>query len=157
MLENRLKALFQAKDQAFIIGDLERLNSVDSEINEVQNTLSKLRLFADITEAAVTAKTTETAVVEAGVEAIQNVPDTPDSAAEIIGDYDITDYATDPLYLQKISGILSNMPLFSTAGVVDMYIQAIASASPITGQMIFSACQHYAVDIKLLTAILQLE
>lgn len=68
LLSNKLSALSLAKDQAFSIGDLERINLIDIEILEVENTLSKLRLLSGITQAASTSGVSETAVVASGIE-----------------------------------------------------------------------------------------
>lgn len=52
LLTNRLNGLILAKDQAFQSGDLERIISVDAEILDVQNTMTKLKLVSSIERTA---------------------------------------------------------------------------------------------------------
>jgi uncharacterized protein YjdB len=156
VLENKMNMLAQAKDQAFITGDLERITAVEAEILGVQDTLSKLKLIGDITQAATSTNTTETDVVAAGVEAVQNTTYASGSVI-ILGEYDLSTYATDSLYEQKLNTILAGIKEMSSVEDINQYIQSVNSSSPLTGQMVYDECQKYSVDIRLVLAILQLE
>ena len=155
ILKNKLNTLSLAKDQAFMVGDLERINLFDIEINEVSDTLKKLELLAEITQAAVNTNTTATSVVAAGVDAMlsQNNPGT----SVVLGEYDLSTYATDPLYGQKLDSVMQKIGEFISAQEIDTYLQNTVSGSPLTGQMIFNATQQYGVSVRLLVAMLELE
>ncbi len=68
LLGNKLNVLNTAKDQAFASGDLERINLIETEVLDVQDTLSKLRLLPGITQAASASGVSEAAVVASGIE-----------------------------------------------------------------------------------------
>lgn len=75
----------------------------------------------------------------------------------ILGDYDITAYSADPLHEQKVSHILNNMPVLTTAAEVDEYIQKVAFNSPVTAAMILAAANVYKADYRLILALMQEE
>ncbi|KND47041.1 MAG: hypothetical protein AB199_01250 [Parcubacteria bacterium C7867-004] len=154
LLTNRLAALALSKDQAFQSGDLERINLLDVEMAEVENTLSQLRLLSNITIAAAVANTTPAQIVSTGLDAVQNIVQGP-SAGAVINGYDISAYATDPLYEQKVQGILDAMPAFVTAEDIDTYVQEAAPGSPVTGAMILAAASENLVDSRLMMAIMR--
>jgi len=147
LLENRLSALASAKGQAFLAGDLERINAIDNEMFGVQDTLDKLRLLLGMT-------VTNSTLVEA-IKARANV--ITNGSTECLNNYDISSYAADPLYEQKIVDILSSMGSMTSPEVIDTYIDNEAIGSPITGQMILDIAQQYSVDIRLMMSIIELE
>ena len=157
LLQNKLSILQTARGQAYSIGDLNQLNSIDKEILETQNTMTQLGTLANIAQAASSVNSTLADVAVSGINAIQNpapVVQGP-SASAVINGYDVSAYATDPLYEGKIRSILSTMPIFSIVGDIDRYIQAFASGSPVTGDMVYKASQQYGVDLPLMMAIMQ--
>ncbi len=156
LLENKLNILNNARNQTFSIGDLEKIISIDAEILEVQNTLTQLNMLLEIKKAAAAANSTTAEVVASAVEAAQNPMQGP-SASAIINGYDISAYATDALYEEKIQSFLRGMPSFGTAGDIDTYIQNVATGSPVTGEMVFTAAGQYSVDIPLMMAIMELD
>jgi len=155
LLKNRLSALALSKDQAFQAGDLDRINTLDSETSDVINTLAKLNLLAGISQTAAATPFTEAQVVKNGIEASFNYANLLTNPSGVLEPYDISSYATDPQYQQKIQTILSSIPLLTTAGSIDAYIQSMASGSPVSGDMVYSASNTYNVDIPLLVAIMQ--
>ncbi len=161
LLNNRINALGIAKEQSFLNGDLETINKLDSELNEVLNTLNKLRLLQGISETAAVTPFTEAEVVKNGIEAsfgITNSNSVSGSGSTApMEEYDISSYAADPLHEQKIFSILSNMGEMNSLELIDAYISAKAIGSPLTGQMILSAADLYSVDIRLLMAIMELD
>jgi uncharacterized protein YjdB len=161
LLNNRLNSLNLAKDQAFMSGDLERINSVDAEILGVKDTLAKLKLTLELSNAANSVNVTPSEVVANGIEATKNiVAEVSASGSDNDGPlskYNLSTYATDPLYQQKIDDILSVMPSVDTVEKLDAYIDSEAIGSPLTGQMILEAARQYNVDIRLLVAMLELE
>lgn len=156
LLGNRLNALMLAKDQAFSSGDLERINTIDAEINSVNDTLSKLSLLNAITQVASTNSATEADIVTAGVEAVQKGIYRSDLST-VFGEYDISSYATDPLHEQKIANILQTMGAMADSSEIDLYIDSKAISSPVTAMMILNAVQEYPVDVRLLMAIMELD
>lgn len=154
LLTNRLSSLTLAKDQAFSAGDLERINTLDAEINGVKSTLEQLKLLVALDTAATSTNTTVAGVVKSGIEITKNSVQGP-SAGAVINGYDISAYATDVLYEEKINKILANMPTFTVVGDIDIYIQNFAQESPVTGEMIYFAVQKYGVDLPLTVAIIQ--
>lgn len=156
VLENRLNMLLQAKDQAFITGDIERINSVDNEISGVQDTLSKLKLLTDISTAANLTNTSETVVVAAGVEAVQS-SDAVAGSVIVLNEYDLSTYATDPDYEKKINSILDQIGELSVVDDIETHIQSVVSGAPVTGQMVMNSATKYAISVRLLTAMLELE
>ena len=157
VLQNKLTVLSNAKGQAFSLGNLESINAIDRDIFDTQNTLAQLNLLAQITAAAAAANTTPTDVVASAVDAAQN--STPavqgPSASAVVNGYDISAYAADPLYEQKIQAIIVAMPTFASASDVDTYIQAIAPGAPVTGAMVLDSASRYNVNVPLLIAIMQ--
>jgi hypothetical protein len=154
LMTNRLAALMLAKDQAFQTGDLERINAVDTEILEVQNTLGQLNLIAGVTAAATATNTTAAEIIATGLDAVQTSVQGP-SAGAVVNGYDISAYATDPLHEQKIQNLISGMPGFTTPADMDAYIQSAAPGSPVTGAMVQNSATLYGVDALLMLAIMQ--
>ena len=157
LLNNKMIILTNARIQAFSNGDMPTINSIDTEILGVQNTLAQLNLVQQITNAAAASNSTPTDVIANGLTAIQNTPIIPDAPTAVLSFYDISTYASDPLYQQKISDILSLMPAMDSAAAIDAYISNEAIGSPLTGQIILSAAQQYNIDARLLMSILELE
>lgn len=154
LLGNRLNALTLTKDQAFMAGDLERINTIDVEINSVIDTLARLNLLKSISQAAADHVSTEAEIIAAGVTAVKNNTVNKDKAI-FLGEYDISSYATDPLHEQKVANILSAMDIMTSAEQVDLYIQTVAFGSPVTGKMVIDACRRYQVPVNLVMALIQ--
>lgn len=161
ILNNRLNALIQGKDQAFIIGDLNRITEIEAEIISVQDTLSKLNLLTTISSAATAANTTPLAVVQTGIDAINNgalnYTASGDGDLTPLSQYDLSSYATDPAYEQKLITILSSMGAMNDQATIEQFIKNASPSSPLTGEMILSAAQAYSIDTRLLLAMLNLE
>jgi hypothetical protein len=161
VLNNRLNALVLAKDQAFIIGDLNRITEVEAEINSVQDTLSKLNLLTTISTAATAANTTPMTVVQTGIDAINNgalnYSASGDGDLTPLSQYDLSSYATDPVYEQKLTTILSSMGAMNDQATIEQFIKNTSPSSPLTGEMVLSAAQAYSIDTRLLLAMLNLE
>jgi hypothetical protein len=151
LLENRLSALTSAKDQAFSSGDLERINLIDTEMFGVQDTLGKLKLLLGASQGMAATNESLVQVIQAQAGAITN------GSTECLNNYDISSYAADPLYEQKITDILSAIGAMDSPEVIDTYIDNEAIGSPITNQMILGATQQYSVDVRLVMAIIELE
>lgn len=152
ILENKLNFLAQAKDQAQITGDLERINTIEAEILGVKDTLFKLKLMQDLSNAAANANTSFSEVMTVA----KNQGPNPDWAIAL-DLYDISSYAVDPLHEQKIRDILQYMPQFNNAPQIQDYIQSKTPVSPVTGQMVFDAALRYSVDIRLIVALMELD
>ena len=156
LLGNRLNALGTSKEQAFLVGDLERINTLDAEINDVLNTLNKLKLLQGISQTAQVTSFTEAEVVQNGIEASFNSNGTNDIAKIVLG-YDISSYATDPSHEMKIQSILENIGIMDNSEKIEIYIKNAAPTSPLNGGMIYEASNKYAVDVRLLMAIMELD
>lgn len=156
LLNNRLAGLALAKDQAFQAGDLDRINAIDTEVHGVQDTLAKLHLLSGIAQTAAATPFTEAEVVKNGIEASFNFANLTD-ATKCLSLYDITPYATDPYHEQKIQTILEKMPFFDTAESAELYIKKAAPDSPLTGEMVMASAQMYAIDIRLMIALIELD
>lgn len=154
LLDNKLIVLNDAKSSAYNNGDLERINALEAEILETQNTLYRLRLLQSAEQAAAVANTSVQTMMVAGVEAIQNTLNNPDIKVRL-GDYDISSYATDPLHEQKVATILAGMPPITSPEMMNSYIQSVAPTSPVTGQMVSMSAKKYTVDARLLIALMQ--
>ena len=157
LLNNKLVVLQNAKTQAVMSGDLVTINSIDEETLGVQNTLAQLRLVQQISTAAAAANTTTAQVVASGVTSVQTAGTLPDNPTEVLSMYDMSTYAADPLYYQKLTDILSIMPIMDTTQEIDTYIANEAIGSPLNGQMILGLAQQYSIDTRMLMAILELE
>jgi hypothetical protein len=114
-------------------------------------------MLVDMTQAAANANTTPAAVVTSGLDTISNIPPTVQgpSASAVIRGYDVSAYATDALYEEKIQRILNTMPDFQDGVALDVYIQDKAPGSPVTGDMVQVAADQYGIDVPLLVAIMQ--
>lgn len=157
VLQNKITALNNAKSQAVSIGDFEQINVIEKELLDTQHTFSQLTMLVNMTQAATTANVSTAEVVASGLNVLQNVPPTIQgpSAGAVINGYDVSAYATDALYEQKIQTILSGMIDFSTEADVDAYVQDVAPGSPVTGGMVYAAVNQYGIDLPLLMAIMQ--
>lgn len=157
LLGNRHRALVTSFDQAFAVGDLERMNTLEVEIQGVNDTLYKLHLLGGINAAASATGMSAAAVVSSGINAIASASAVlpADQALQCLQAYDITSYATDPLHEQKISDILTTIGAMNSAGEIDAYIDQEAIGSPITGIMVILAAQTYNVDARLMLAIME--
>lgn len=157
ILTNKIATLNTAKGQVFASGSLDQMNTIDKEILDTQNTINQLNMVASIARLAKETNSTPAEVIASGVDAIKN----PDpivqgpSASAVVNGYDISAYATDPLYEDKIRTILGRMPAFSIVGDIDAYIQGIAQGSPVTGDMCYKSAQQYGTDLSLMVAIMQ--
>ena len=151
LVENKLNVLMLIKDQAFLAGDLERINAADEEIFGIQDTLTKLRLLLSVSQETAVTNSTLLEAMKMRANVIT------DGSTECLNDYDIESYAADPLHEEKIIDILSAMGPMVSMEAIDVYIDSEAIGSPITGQMILSAAQQYFVDARLMMAIMELD
>ena len=142
LLDNRLREFKLSRDYARMSGDLERMNVADKEVISLEDTLFKLNLLVDTAESA--------AVREAILAEVIT-----DGSTAVLGEYDITRYATDPLHEKKIMDILSKMGVMDTAEKIDDYIMGKALSSPVTGEMVMSAAEAYTVDARLMMAMME--
>jgi hypothetical protein len=161
LLGNRLTSLSTAKEQAFLTGDLERINTLDIETNGVLDTINKLKLLEGISQTALVTPFTEAEVVQNGIEASfgldgQKVIFDGDAVGVLLG-YDISSYATDPLHEEKIADILNYIGNMNNPADIDAYIDNEAIASPVTGAMLYNFAQKYNVDIRLMMALMELD
>ena len=161
LLGNRLSALATAKEQAFLTGDLERINALDVETNGVLDTINKLKLLEGISQTALATPFTEAEVVQNGIEASFGVNNTKivfdgDSTGVLLG-YDISSYTTDPIHEEKIADILNYIGNMNNPADIDTYIDKEAIASPVTGAMIYNSALKYNVDIRLMMAIMEFD
>lgn len=155
MLGNRLNALALAKEQAFGIGDLEQINKLDIEVYEVQNTLAKLKLLQIASQEVVLSNNALVESMTVSPIDVASIPPAPYGSLTCLNEYDIEPYATDPLHEQKIADILSYMGSMTSAEEIDAYIDSEAIGSPVTGQMVLYSAQVYAVDARLMLAIME--
>ena len=151
LLTNRLTSLRLAKDQAFSAGDLERINTLETEIFGVEDTLAKLNLLQSVSQDVALTNTTLVEAMKMQANVISN------GSTACMSEYDISTYATDPLHEQKIADILSFMGPMISPEVIDAYIDTEAIASPLTGAMILSAAQQYNIDVRLMMALMELD
>lgn len=156
LLTNRLTGLALAKDQAFQAGDLERIVAVDAEILDVQNTISKLKLISSIEQTAAATSFSEAEVVKNGIEASFN-PTVVNDSTQVLLEYDITPYATDPMHELKIQNILEKMGLMDSPDKIETYIKKASPDSPLDGMMVWNAAVQYAVDARLMLALMELD
>ncbi len=156
LLTNRLSRLVLAKDQAFSSGDLERINTVDDEILDVHNTLSKLRLVLNVDEAATVSSLSASQIVQRGIESIFT-PSIINGSTEVMLKYNIVPYATDPHHETKIQTILENMGIMDRYDQIDTYLRRSTPDTPLTGLMIYNSAMKYNVDIRLMMAIMELD
>ena len=91
-------------------GDLKRMNVADEEIIDLEDTLYQLNLIADVSKSA--------AVKEATLADAMT-----DGSTSVLGEYDITIYATDPKHEIKVMNILSKMGVMDTVEKIDDYIK----------------------------------
>ncbi|MCX6754698.1 MAG: hypothetical protein NTU81_02630 [Candidatus Nomurabacteria bacterium] len=156
LLGNRLIALGNAKEQAFLSGDLERINTLDGEFAGVVDTLNKLKLLEGISQTAAVTPFTEAQVVQNGIEASFN-PTVVNDTTECLLKYNIAPYATDPYHEIKIQNILENMGLMDSPDKIEFYIKKTNPDSPLNGIMVWNASQQYAVDARLVLALMELD
>src|SRR3989344_3940910 len=144
LLNNRLREFKLSRDYAKMSGDLERMNVADKEIIALEDTLYQLNLLVDTSKSAAVRETTLAEVIT-------------DGSIAVLGEYDITPYATDPEHEEKIMNILSKMAVMDTVEKIDDYIRGKYLSSPVTGEMIMSAALAYIVDARLIMAIMELD
>lgn len=157
LLENKLTSLNNARSQVFGIGDIDSVNRIDGEILEVETTLSKLRFLLSL---SITAESSNISLVEAAAEKtneIENSLSNVENPTGCLSEYDLSTYASDPIYKNKISDLLMYMGEMKTASEIDTYISNKSIASPLTGKMIINVTQQYSVDVRLMMAIMELE
>ena len=142
LLNNRLREFQLSRDYAKMSGDLERMNVADKEVITLEDTLYQLNLLVDTSKSATVRETT---LAEAII----------DGSVAVLGEYDITTYATDPEHEEKIMNILSKMGVMDTVEKIDSYIKGKYLSSPVTGEMITSATLAYNVDTRLTMAIME--
>src|SRR3989344_9295955 len=142
LLDNRLREFKLSRDYARMNGDLERMNVADKEIFALEDTLYQLNLLVDTSKSAAVKEEVLAEVIT-------------DGSVAILGEYDITIYATDPLHEEKIMNILSKMGVMDTIEKIDDYINRKYFSSPVTGEMIMSATSAYDVDARLMMAIIE--
>ena len=142
LLNNRLREFKLSRDYARMSGDLERMNIADKEVLSLEDTLFQLNLLVDTSKSA--------AVKEAILAEVIT-----DGSIAVLGEYDITPYATDPKHEEKIMNILSKMGVMDTVEKIDDYIMGKALSSPVTGEMVMSAALAYDVDARLMMAIME--
>jgi hypothetical protein len=156
LLQNRLHNFKLSRDYALMNGDLEKVNSVETEISTTQDTLYQLNLLLSASQTASNINKSVTDVVSSSAAISQNVTDVINTKNNgIINGYNITSYATDPLHEVKIAKILSGMPKLNNSHDIDKYIEDKAKNSPVTGEMILYAANKYAVDFRLMMAIME--
>src|SRR3990167_4633551 len=142
LLNNRLREFQLSRDYARMSGDLERMNIADKEINDLEDTLFQLNLLVDTSESAAVKEATLAEIIT-------------DGSVAVLGEYNITVYATDPLHEEKIMNILSKMGVMDTVEKIDDYISGKYLSSPVTGEMIMSSASAYSVDARLMMAIIE--
>lgn len=144
LLNNRLNNFKLSRDYARMNGDLERVNAADKEIGTLEDTLYQLNLLVDASKSAAVKDATLTEVIT-------------DGSVAVLGEYDISTYATDPEHEEKIMNILSKMGVMDEADKIDAYIKEKYKNSPVTGEMIMNATEVYTVDARLMMAIMELD
>src|SRR3989344_944551 len=142
LLNNRLREFQLSRDYAKMSGSLERMNIADKEIIALEDTLYKLNLLADTSKSAAVKEVILAEVIT-------------DGSVAVLGEYDITSYATDPKHEEKIMNILSKMGVMDTVEKIDDYVGRKALSSPVTGEMVMSAAEAYTVDTRLMMAIME--
>lgn len=155
LLQNKFNYLNNARSAAAAVGDLNSVTNIDQEILTTQNTISQLQLLESAAKAATTTNSSVASLLNSAIASAQ--AQQGPSASAIVNGYDISAYATDALYEQKITNILAFMPAFTNAADLSNYIQGIAPGAPVTGDMIFAAASRYSVNIPLMVAIMQLD
>ncbi|MEN9621784.1 MAG: hypothetical protein RLZZ67_218 [Candidatus Parcubacteria bacterium] len=153
-LQNKITTLNNAKVQAFSMGDINMVESIEKDLIDTQNTFSQLTMLVSLNQAAESANSTPAEVVAIGLDAVQNEIQGP-SASAVVNGYDISAYATDPQHEQKIQTIVNGIPTLDLVTDIDTYIQSKASGSPVTGNMVVSSAGKFNVNIPLLLAIIQ--
>lgn len=156
-MQNKVTILSNAKALAFSSGDLDRMNAIENDLLGTQNTLSQLEMLLAATQAANTQNLNLSSVVTAGVLAAQNAALVPVDPTAVLSQYDISTYASDPAYIQKITDMLLQMPVLENAVQIDTYISNEIVGSPITGQMVMDAATKYNVDTRLMVSIMELD
>jgi hypothetical protein len=142
LINSRLREFRLSRDYARMNGDLERMNLADKEVLALEETLYKLNLLIDVSKSVSVQENTLASVITSG-------------STSVLGDYDITPYATDPLHEQKILNILSKMDVMDSVEKIDNYIKGKYPSSPVTGEMVMNASSAYSVDIRLMMAMME--
>ncbi len=157
ILTNKLATLSTGKTLAFNSGDLDAVNKFDDDMTSTQNTINQLQLVRSLTAAANSVNITPAELIANGLEVSQNLSTVPDNPTGCLSVYDISTYASDPLHEQKIADILESMGEMNSPAVIDAYINSEAISSPVTAMMILNAASQYAVDVRLMMAIMELD
>jgi hypothetical protein len=142
LMNNRLREFKLSRDYSRMSGDVERMNTAEKEIIALEDTLYQLNLLVDTSKSAAVKEVTLTESII-------------DGSVSVLGDYDITSYATDPLHEQKVMNILTKMGVMDTAEQIDEYITDKYLSSPISGEMVMNAALAYDVDTRLIMAIME--
>ncbi len=156
LLTNKLSTLALAKDQAFQVGDLEKINNVSAEIFDVEATLTKLKLMQTLEQTALATSNSFTDVIKNAVENTFT-PTVINDATKCLLLYNIEPYATDPYHETKIQTILENMGLMDTIDQIDAYLKKSTPDTPLTGIMIYNSALKYSVDTRLMMALMELD
>jgi hypothetical protein len=106
-----------------------------------------------------------TAQLSSNLEALGKAPlirstvtqNTIPSAQAGVSGYDLSTYATDPSYTQKVSAISSSMGAITSAQDAQTYITDNFPSSPITGDMIMNSSTLLGIDPNVLMAQIQEE
>lgn len=156
LLTNKLSTLALAKDQAFQVGDLEKINNVSAEMFDVEATLTKLKLMQTLEQTALATSNSFTDVIKNAVESTFT-PTIINDATKCLLSYNIEPYATDPYHETKIQTILENMGLMDTVDQIDSYLRKSTPDTPLTGIMIYNSSIKYSVDTRLMMALMELD
>jgi hypothetical protein len=73
----------------------------------------------------------------------------------VVGGYDISSYATDPLHEQKVANILANIGQFKSAEDINGYIKRKYPDSKITGEMVINASSKSGVSWEMVVAMME--
>lgn len=156
LLTNRLSTLALAKDQAFQVGDLDKINTISAEIFDVESTLTKLKLMQTLEQTALATSNSFTDVVKNAVETTFT-PTVINDATKCLLMYNIEPYATDPYHEIKIQTILEKMGFMDTIDQIDSYLKKSTPDTPLNGLMIYNSAAKYSVDARLMLALMELD
>ena len=110
ILQNKITMLNNAKGQVFASGNIDQLNAIDKDLLDTQNTFAQLCMLVDMETAAKAVNSTTAEVVASGLDVVQNIEPVIQgpSTESVINGYDVSAYATDPFYEQKIRHLLNH-------------------------------------------------
>lgn len=145
------------------------LNAIDAA-KDVQSTLQALGSYGKVNDFSLTTdpSTGQPILFNSKTGEVQGVGQsssdsyTPPNPSKVVqtpsgNSYDLTTYATDPSYGQKINNTISQIGTITSAKDAQTAISKIAPNSPLTGQMIISAANSAGIDPTLLVAQVALE